>query len=479
MGIGHRIAAALTGAGGLAVLAALPALAATSYPNDAFFASGDQWALTGATASIDAPAAWCVATGAGETVAMVDTGVDFSNPDLQGKLKVGAAFTGGTATSENNPTGTDQASVNDSDPHNGHGTVTTGVIVADTNNGRGIAAVAPDATALVMNVRGSDGKIYESDVALAMEWAADHGANVINVSLGLEQLTAGVNAPDLTIPQAASYAAQRNVAVVLSAGNNGSGQPVYLNHSGALDVGALSPDGTMASYSNHGTDVDLFAPGGSTLDTTQMTLKNSIVSTFVTSSGYQYAVSGGTSLSAPMVSGTIALLMQAKHDSAAQAMSDVTSSAATRNGLKELDTAAALGNSTPCGSPSTPPPGGPPPVGKGGPTPPPGGTTQHPTTTTTTRVATTTRQTQIAQTTTSTTSTALTTISSSTVQTGSGDNAGKGGRGSTLPRASTPSPGGGGVPAPLVIGVLVLLIAGGAPLGVTAFKAWRGRGLMR
>jgi hypothetical protein len=473
----HRALAALTAALGTAVLVATPglAMAATSYPNDYFFAKGDQWALTGATASIQAPAAWCRSTGVNVTVAMIDTGADFSHPELSGKLIRGVAYTGGTATTEA------QTSSTPLDDQYGHGTVTTGVVVANTDNGQGVAAVAPDAKAMVMQVRGSDGSIWESDIALAIEYAADHGAKVINISIEPGQYSvSGNNVPDLTIPGAAEYAHQMGAVVVLSSGNQSQSQAVYPNLNGiALVVGALAPDGTMASYSNHGTDVSVYAPGGATLDTSQMTLQNSVVSTYLNSG---YAVSGGTSLSAPMVSGTVALLM-ANGDSATLAMSHITNSAVTRNGRKELDAAAALGlsDSTRCGTPSTPPPGPPPPVVPGGgtqPTTTTSSTTTHRTTTTTTLRTTTTQQTQV--TTSASTSTTTTTSGASSpggVAGAGGNDAGEGGHRAALPPAVSPS--GGGVPAPLVIGGLGLLLAGGAPLGARLIKAKRGRGVAR
>src|SRR5579864_5041901 len=166
-----------------AVTALLPwvaAAAATSSPNDYFFAQGEQWALAGATASINAPQAWCVSTGAGIVVADVDTGADFGHPDLAGKLIGGARFTSGNGNAAQ-PDGTGPAAVQDD---YGHGTMTTGIIVADTNSGTGVAAVAPDARALVVKVLDSTGRGNDNDVAAGIEWASEHGAKVINLSLG-------------------------------------------------------------------------------------------------------------------------------------------------------------------------------------------------------------------------------------------------------------------------------------------------------
>lgn len=476
------VGSALAAAAGFTVLAATPALAAaTSYPNDYFFAAGDQWALTGVTASIQAPAAWCTSTGAGEVVAMVDTGADFGHPDLSGKLRLGAAFTGGGATTDTQPTATDQGSLQDVE---GHGTVTTGVIVANTNNGEGIAAVAPDAQAMVMQVRGGDGSIYESDVALAMEYAADHGANVINVSIEPGQLKAGnTNVPDLTIPFAAQYASQKGAAVVLAAGNDAASQAVYPNHSGiALVAGALGPSGEMAWYSNHGSDVSIYAPGGDAPKGSTLTVQNSVVSTDLRSSGYSYALAEGTSLSAPMVSGALALLMEHSGNNAQAAMRAITANAVNRNGLPELDSAAALGvpDSQRCGT-APPPPSGPPPTLGHDPTPTQTSHTTSSTTqitrTTTTHIVTSTGAVQTQSTTSTSTDTATTSPAPGVAAPSGGSDVGKGGR--KAPPVITPPSSGGGVPAPLVIGGLVVLVAGGAPLGVMALKAWRGRGLMR
>ncbi|MBV8196184.1 MAG: S8 family serine peptidase, partial [Candidatus Dormibacteraeota bacterium] len=169
-----RVSAAVAAACTALVLGAAASSAATSYPNDPFFTQGDQWALAGATSSINAPQAWCASTGAGIVIADIDTGADFNHPDLSGKLIGGARFTDGTGNQS-------AGGVQDD---NGHGTMTTGIMVADTNNNTGIAAVAPDARALVVKVLNSGGGGYDNDVSAGIEWAWQNGANVINLSLG-------------------------------------------------------------------------------------------------------------------------------------------------------------------------------------------------------------------------------------------------------------------------------------------------------
>jgi len=349
-------------------VSSLGVAAATSYPNDYFLVAGDQWALAGNAASINAPAAWCASTGAGVLVADVDTGANFASEDLQGKLVPGAAFLGGTAPDKDHPTGTGQAAVQDD---HWHGSMTTGIMVAVTGNGRGMAAVAPDARALVVKVLDSNGSGYDSDVADGIEWAADHGAKVINVSIGPGELVGTGVAPPGTpatslIPSAIKYASQHGAAVAVAAGNSGISTADYISLSQgmqALAVGALGPSDTVASYSNYGSGVNIYAPGGDAPNQNAASVQNEILST--SNPGAQtYQYSEGTSFAAPQVAGVLALLVAAGQ-TPAQAMRTVLNTAATSaDGFPQVNAAAALGRSKDqlCGSPSTTgsvaPPGG-------------------------------------------------------------------------------------------------------------------------
>jgi subtilisin family serine protease len=318
-------------------LALLPTLAAaaTSFPNDYFFANGDQWALTGATASINAPIAWCASTGAGVLVADIDTGADFGHPDLQGKLTAGAAFLNG----DGSVSGTGQGAVQDGF---GHGTMTTGIIAAQTNNGQGIAAVAPDARALIVKVLNNSGQGYDVDVAAGIRWAADNGARVINLSLGPEIPLLSATSVTSNIPAAIQYAYGKGVAIALAAGNSGLPIDQYLGGS-ALVVGALDSGANPTSYSNA---ASVYAPGGS-----GNSVQTSIVSTYI---GGQYAYGNGTSFATPQVAGVLAQLM-ARGMSNGQAYNAITNSAVQRNGAPDLDAARALGASGTCGSPAATP----------------------------------------------------------------------------------------------------------------------------
>jgi len=323
-----------------AVSLGAPALstAVVSNPNDPYFRQGDQWSLTGATSSIGAPAAWCVASGAGIVVADVDTGADFGHPDLAGKLVAGAAFLGGSGQK----TGSGQSAVQDD---NGHGTMTTGLIVAHTDNGVGIAGVAPSASALVVKALDSNGSGYWSDISAAIEWATDHGARVMNLSLGSDKPLTGDASG---MPAAIDYAYSHGVAVALAAGNNSlplTDYQVSQIDREALVVGAVGRTGQVAWYSTSGVGVNVYAPGGD--DTDGSDTHGEIVSTHTGKSGY--AIGEGTSFAAPQAAGVLALLMS--HGmTGPQARQRVLDTAVVRSGIPELDAAKALGSTKLCPS---------------------------------------------------------------------------------------------------------------------------------
>jgi serine protease len=319
------------------ILMVAPVAALAVAPNDPLYAQ--QWALSGSTASINAAQAWCSSLG-GVLIADVDTGADFNHPDLAGKLIPGAAFIN---SSNGVPTGTGQAAVQDG---NGHGTMTTGIMLADTNNAIGIAGVAPAAKALVVKVLDNRGMGNGDDVAAGIDYASSYpGVKVINLSLGTQQggllsLLLGPG-PD-PIPAAIDRAVQRGVMVAAAAGNAPGATSEYAGLTGeALVVGALNRAGYEASYSTNG---NIYAPGGD--GGSNQTPAVSVTSTNL---GGGYAAGDGTSYAAPQVAGVVALLM-AKGYSSAGAMQQILTTAANRNGLPELDAAAALGTSgaAPC-----------------------------------------------------------------------------------------------------------------------------------
>lgn len=355
MGIGFAAVVAALG------VTTLGAAAGTSTPNDPVFPK--QWALAGSAAAINAPGAWPVATGYGVLVGDVDTGANFANPDLQGKLVPGAQFLScpgaGTGPIGESPSGTGQAAVQDDV---GHGSMTTGIVVAGTNNGQGIAAVAPDAKALIVKVlartiqndsNGNPQYAYgsgcDNDVGAGIQWAVDHGAQVINLSIGSEvPLTGSVG--DIT--NAITYAWNHDVAVAVAAGNNQLPVSDYSTiQNEALVVGALGPSGSVAYYSTKNVGVNLYAPGGDDNNGANQDIQHLVVSTGWRDpqfGGGDYTMGQGTSFAAPQAAGVLALLRSCGFGGQA-AVQRVKSIAANHG--NHLDAGATLAGVSHCAQP--------------------------------------------------------------------------------------------------------------------------------
>lgn len=191
------------------------------------------------------PEAWDLTTGnSNVTVAVVDSGVQSGLPDM-GALTAGYDFVN-----------------NDSDPadDDGHGTAVAGVIAAQGNNGIGIAGVCWKCRIMPVKVLDSTGSGTDSWVASGITWAVDHGADVINLSLGGTGSTA-------TLANAVSYALENGVVVVAAAGNDGE-DPILATtpnypaaYSGVISVGGDDETNTRYDWSNHGSWVQVDAPG--------------------------------------------------------------------------------------------------------------------------------------------------------------------------------------------------------------------------
>ena len=296
--------AALAASAALALVAS-PAAAATA-PNDPLYAKqyGPQ--------QVRAPQAWARSTGAGTVVAVVDSGVDLGHPDLAGKLVRGATFVDCRPSCGNGdwkgPDGVGQ----DLDDH---GTHVAGIAAAATNNRTGMAGVAPAAKIMPVKVL-EDGSGSFADIAAGIRWAANNGADVVNLSLGATQ---GVQALVLTgvvtdVQAAIRYAKSKGVAVIAAAGNDAvpvCNTPGF--DDGAVCVVATDKREARAAYSSGPVRPDLnsvAAPGGSVLPA----CGEDIVSTVPrgTASGSCYAGAydekAGTSMAAPHVAGVAALL---------------------------------------------------------------------------------------------------------------------------------------------------------------------------
>jgi subtilisin family serine protease len=309
---------------------------ATAAPNDPYFSQ--QWALqnsgqtvdgtsdTSGTAGDDIGASyvWPHATGAGVTVAVVDTGADATAPDLQGQLVTGYSWINGDT---------------DTQDENGHGTHVSGIIDAVQNNGIGVSGAAPGAHVMPLQALDSSGSGTDVDVAAAFNYAGNAGVPIVNASLGS-------GTPSQAIEQA--IADHPNTLYVVAAGNDGTDDdnpstpfyPCDLTEANVICVGASDQNDRPASFSDYGpTSVELFAPGVN------------ILSTWLSSGGRaQYAYADGTSMAAPMVSATLALMLSRNSSlSAAQLKSDLLASvdpepqfAGESSSGGELDAAAAV-----------------------------------------------------------------------------------------------------------------------------------------
>jgi len=242
-------------------------------------------------ADIDAPEAWPLATGAGVTVAVIDTGIDYTHPDLAPNYAGGIDFTS-----------------NDGDPFDdqGHGTHVAGTIAAAMNNPtgnppdeEGVVGVAPNARIRAYKVCRADGTCDDFAVELAINQAVLDGANVINMSFGGADYSQSLN----DVVQAAWNA---GVVLVAGAGNDGSTAlfyPAALDH--IVSVAAFDENGQRASFSNYGSWVDVSAPGNVIMSTYPMSTCD--VASMPGQIGC-YTWLSGTSMATPHVSGAAALI---------------------------------------------------------------------------------------------------------------------------------------------------------------------------
>jgi subtilisin family serine protease/flagellar hook assembly protein FlgD len=246
-----------------------------SSPDDPDYASHQSPYLT----AVNAPAAWTVQQGsASVVVAVVDSGVDVAHPDLSSKIVGAHNVLDGTSTV------TDTV---------GHGTFVAGVAAAATDNSVGVAGAGYNTSLLAVKVTDSP-SISDVDEAAGVTWAADNGADVINLSLG-------GSTSSTTEHNAITYAQSKGALIVAAAGNEAVTTPQYpAAYPGVIAVGATNGAG-RASFSNHGSWVTLAAPGVNIYSTTP-----TAGSTFFPAAPYN--AGDGTSFSTPIVAGEAALL---------------------------------------------------------------------------------------------------------------------------------------------------------------------------
>jgi serine protease len=260
-----------------------------------------QWNLSDDGFGIRVPSAWQRAPGkgAGIIVAVLDTGIAYEDraPYRQLPDFAGTAFVPGYDFVNDDPYANDD---------NRHGTHVAGIIAQATNNGLGCAGVAPGATLMPVKVLNAQALGTDDWVANGIRFAADHGAKIINMSLGGPSYSQ-------SIQEAIEYAASRGVLIAVAAGNQGAlGVEYPARAPQCLAVGATRFDGTRCYYSNYGPELSLVAPGGDTMvdqngdgypdGILQLSLEDNDPTRF------RYRFESGTSFAVAHVSGVAALV---------------------------------------------------------------------------------------------------------------------------------------------------------------------------
>lgn len=240
-------------------------------PNDTLY-SEYQWNLP----EIATENGWNVTKGSAEVVvAVLDTGVQSDHPDLKGRLVEGINIVDPSVSPEDDV---------------GHGTHVAGIIAAEVNNNEGVAGMTWFTKIMPVKVLDSTGAGSTYSVAEGIIWATDHGANIINMSLGNY-------AEAEFLHDALKYAYERGVVLVAASGNDNTDRPGFpAAYPEVLAVSATDSDESRADYSNYGDYIDVAAPG------------TSIPSTYP---GSRYAALSGTSMACPHVAALASLVRAA------------------------------------------------------------------------------------------------------------------------------------------------------------------------
>jgi len=338
-------------------------------PSSGNGSANGQWYLkapgNGVVSSINAPAAWDITTGKSSVVvAVLDTGIRYDHPDFAGQFIASSNFSSGyagvdlvgsqgesnaTATANKNPlTPTDasdpgdwvsQADINagtlgkdctsaDIGDSSWHGTRTAGLIAAASNNSQGIAGVGWGVKLLPVRILGKCGG-WDSDIMAGMLWAAGIAvpgvpsnptpAKVLNMSLGSTTAAACSGSGPGSYPYTIAQLKAKGVAIVAAAGNSGGlGVGIPGNCPGVIAVSALRHVGTKVGFSSLGPEVGIAAPGGNCVNDATgpclfpmlSTSNSGLTSPVVADAAYTNSdASVGTSFSAPLVTGTVALML--------------------------------------------------------------------------------------------------------------------------------------------------------------------------
>lgn len=294
-------------------------------PNDPLYAQ--QWHYKNGAGGINLEPAWDITRGAGVVVGVIDTGIT-PHSEFAGQLVPGYDFIGDIDTAVDGD-GRDADPNDPGDWHDGecnifgiaedsswHGTHVAGTIAALTDNGAGVAGVAPGAKILPLRALGKCGG-FLSDIADAITWGSGgsvtglpinaNPAEVLNLSLG------GGGACSVAFQTAIDGAVGRGTTVVVAAGNSGGDaatqQPASCNN--VVAVSAVGPTGTLASYSSFGPVVDVAAPGGSGVNPAADNVLSALNLGLTVQAGEGYSWNAGTSMASPHVAGVAALIQSA------------------------------------------------------------------------------------------------------------------------------------------------------------------------
>lgn len=271
----------------------------TQTPNDPYY--NQQWGPQ----DIKANLAWDKVTPAqraGVTIAILDTGINANHEDLQASIIPGYNF----IDNNNNPV----------DGH-GHGTHVAGIAAAITNNGKGIAGVAGGAKIMPIKVMNDSGSGDYASIINGIKYAADHGAQVISMSLGGPGFSQAMQ-------DAVNYAISRGASVVAASGNSNSAVAFPGNCDGVITVGAVDSNNQRASFSNYGPEMDVVAPGVN------------IISSYKGNAN-SYTAMSGTSMATPFVAGVTALVRAANPNLTSAQVTQIIDQAATDLGTAGFD----------------------------------------------------------------------------------------------------------------------------------------------
>ncbi|MBQ0960989.1 S8 family serine peptidase [Ideonella sp. 4Y11] len=283
-------------------------------PNDPMWST--QWHYHEATGGINLPKALNKSMGAGVVVAVIDTGYR-PHADLVANILPGYDFITNTGTA-NDGNGRDSDAQDPGDGCGGqsswHGTHVAGTIAAVTDNGVGVAGVAPQAKVVPVRVLGCGGGTF-SDIVDAIEWSSGgtvagvpantNPARVINMSLG------GSGACPATLQTAINNAVGRGTVVVVAAGNSNSNAANFTpaNCANVITVASVNRNGAKAWYTNTGAVVEIAAPGGDTTGNPANGVRSTLNAGVSSPGADSYAYYQGTSMAAPHVAGVAALML--------------------------------------------------------------------------------------------------------------------------------------------------------------------------